>query len=156
MRRFAQDTAVPVAQSRGEIDLLLRRWKCDVISWSDDFSGGEVRLTFVWSRDELKYAARFTLKMPTCASLTKEMRGLPTDRSIQNAREKKWRSLHRVLLLWLKGCFNAVDAGLVSAEAIFLPFLLGKDGRTVADVFVPRMTELFAGSADRLMIGGPE
>jgi hypothetical protein len=61
---------------------------------------------------------------------------------------------HRVLLLWIKAAFNAVEAGIVTAEQIFLPFLEGADGKTVSEIAIPRMAELTRGSAGRLLTAG--
>jgi len=44
VRRYAEDTDVSVGKSRGEIDDLLRAWKCDGIQWTDHYDVGTVRL----------------------------------------------------------------------------------------------------------------
>ncbi len=146
MKPYAGQTRVPVAQSRAEIDRLLRNWKCDGIQWTDEFTKGTVTLAFIWSRkpkqtpgEVERYLARLTLKMPSG----------DTNYGLQIQ-----RSLHRTLLLWLKACFNAIEAGLVSAEQVFLPFLVGTDGRTVGDVAIPRLPALLKSSAERLLLEG--
>jgi hypothetical protein len=40
------------------------------------------------------------------------------------------------------------------ADTLFLPWLVGKDGRTVAEVARPRLHELLQGSASRLLGDG--
>jgi hypothetical protein len=141
MRRYAEKTSVPVARSRAEIDRLLRDWRCDGVQWTDEFSQGRVALAFIWSRDRGKgvverYQARMTLKMPTGESV---------------AEARRRRALHRTLLIWLKAAFNAIDAGLVTAEQLFLPFLVGNDGRTVGEIAIPNLTRLLDGAAGRLL-----
>lgn len=37
MKRYAEDTRVPISRTRGEIDALLRAWRVDGIQWGDDF-----------------------------------------------------------------------------------------------------------------------
>lgn len=155
MRRFAENTSVMVSKSRGHIDQLLREWGADGLAWHDDFNNGIVTLRFLWSREETKYAARISLHVPTREEITK----LSTDGRTGTFSQTKFRRFtadvgkreHRLLLLWLKAMFNAIDQGLVSAETIFLPFFEDKHGRTVAEVALPRLGALNTGSALRLL-----
>lgn len=160
MRRFAEDTRVPVAKSRGEIDELLRGWGAEGVQWTDEWSAGRVTLRFVWPKEERRYSARLSLLLPG----DKEIRARPEmvnkqtgafrDAAYRDAIAARGKREHRLLLLWLKAAFNAVDAGLVAAEVIFLPFLEGKDGQTVAERALPRMAQLLLGSADTLLLPG--
>jgi hypothetical protein len=59
--------------------------------------------------------------------------------------------LRRVLLLWLKAALNAVDSGLIDVETIFLPFLEDRNGKTIAEIALPRLGVLLEGSAARLL-----
>lgn len=155
MRRYAQDTSVSVGKSRGEIDDLLRDWSCDGIRWTDDYRAGRVRLEFLWSREDAQYLARFDLRLPGEEELRRKSIDLRTRKvseiKLRKAREAAGRHEHRVLLLWLKAALNAVEAGLVDPAAIFLPFLVGADGRTFADVALPKLPSLINGSAGLLL-----
>lgn len=156
MRRYAQDTSVSVGRSRGEIDDLLREWNCDGIRWTDDYRTGRVRLEFLWSRDAAQYLARFDLRLPGEEELRRKAIDLRTRKvsevkQLKKAREAAGRHEHRVLLLWLKAALNAVEAGLVDPAAIFLPFLVGSDGQTFADVALPKLPALINGSAGLLL-----
>lgn len=157
-RRYAEDTSVPVAKSRGEIDELLRSWRATGIQWTDDFDVDRVTLRFRWPTDGVTYLARFGIRLRPAKELrTKAMmsRGISESR-FRDLMARRGRSEHRVLLLWLKAAFNAVDAGIVSAETLFLPFLEGTDGQTVAEVATPHLAGLLSGSAARLLgAGGP-
>lgn len=157
MRRYAEDTSVPVARSRAEIERLLRDWRCDGIRWSDIYSKGQSVLEFVWQRAESEvYMARFEIALPS----DDELRERAVDGRSGRFSEAKYGALqaargkaeHRVLALWLKAALNAIDAGLVAAEAIFLPWLVGRDGKTVAETALPRLQKLLAGGADRLLL----
>jgi hypothetical protein len=155
VRRFAEDTSVSVGRSRGEIDDLLRSWGCTALQWGDHFEEGRARLEFTWKRDGCTYLARFEVKLPDDKTLRGRARHATNGDFLPSKYEKlkanAGRQEHRVLLLWLKAAFNAVEAGLVDPATIFLPFLVGADGRTVADVALPRMRELLTGTADRLL-----
>lgn len=130
MSRYAKNTSVPIAKSRGEIQKLLRDWGCSRISWEDDYDEEEATLRFVWYRDEVPFPARFRLNLDPGEAMTKTQH------------DQFQRSSHRVLLIWIKAALNAVEAGLVSAEAVFLPWLEGYDGRTVAEVALPQIEKL--------------
>ena len=159
MRRYAESTSVAVSKSRGEIDHLLRAWGAKGIQWSDDFEGDSVTLRFVWVHDGTDYLARFTLGLPAHADLEIAAIDRRTRRTSQRKLEvlmaARGRREHRLLLFWLKAAMHAVDAGLVTVETLFLPFLEGKDGRTVAEVAVPQLAQLARGSAVKLL-GAPE
>ena len=155
MRRFAEDTSVSVGRSRGELDDLLRTWGCHGIRWTDDYRAGRVVLEFTWDHEGLEYLARFSLEMPTEDELREEARD-GRSRKFSDARyrklvEARGRREHRVLVLWIKAALNAVDSGIVSAAALFLPFLVGGNGETVAEVALPRLPRLLEGSAARLL-----
>lgn len=153
MRKYAQDTTVPVSKSREEISALLQQWGCDGVQWSDGFSDGRVTLRFRWSRANPagieSYVARISVQLPTRDQLAKSPQvkdgrtGHVSDKKLAEAIQKLGRSEHRLILLWLKAAFNAVDAGIIEASAIFLPFLEGKDGVTVHERVAPQL-EAFA------------
>lgn len=156
-RKYASGTSVGVAKSRGDIDNLLRQWGCSQIQWSDDYKGGRVQLRFVWDHKDMDYMARFELQLPTDAELEKESLhatlGSICEGKLERLQRDRGKQEHRLLLLWLKASLNAVEAGIVAAEALFLPFLEGKDGATVAEVALPRLSKLLSGSAKQLLPG---
>jgi len=160
MRRYAQDTSVAVSKSRGEIDKLLRNWSAKGIQWSDDFEHDLVSLRFIWVFEGIDYMARFSIALPSHGELNKEAydrrTGQFSKRKMDRLMDMRGRAEHRLLLLWFKAAVNAVAAGIVSAETIFLPFMEGKDGQTVAEIAIPRLSKLMSGSATRLLAGKVE
>lgn len=160
MRAYAEDTAVPVGKSRSEIDKLLREWGCDGIQWTDELSSDRVMLRFVFARLVDGEAHRFMARFGLTLESEKKIRQRCTYRGYKLAEAKYRQAMdrrgakeHRLLLLWLKAAFHAVQAGLVTPEVLFLPFLEGKDGQTVAEVAVPQLGTLLKGSAGRLLLG---
>lgn len=133
---FAHDTKVPVSKTRMEIDALLRQWGCTALQWTDEFERGHAQLRFRWRHDELVYAARFDVQMPSVAELNKEFSSrspLSQAAQLRRSADQRWRSLHRVLLLRIKADLNCVAAGLTTAFDVFLAHIENGQGRTVAE-----------------------
>ncbi len=133
----------------------------------DDFQDGRVCLHFVWRREDQDYLARFSLGLPTEDQLREQavdgdqLREQAVDGRSRRFSESKLRKLedargraeHRQLALLLKAAFNAVEAGIIQPEQLFLSFLVGKDGRTVGEVALPRLPKLLSGGASLLLLG---
>ncbi len=158
-RRYADDTQVPISRSRYELDELLRRWGAEGVQWTDDWANGKITLRFVWPRENQRYAARFDVRLPNPAEIRERLQtygGTNTQREqrIRRELEGRGRAEMRLLVLWIKAALNAVAGGIVDAETVFLPFLEGRDGQTVAEVARPRLPALLGGSADRLLGDG--
>lgn len=152
-RRYAQKTMVAVVQSRGEIDKLLRQWGCDMIQWTDEFDEDRVTLRFVWNHDDRKYMARFSLGIEPIDMETVQnyKTGGVAEGKLAKAQANRGKQEHRLLLLWLKAALNAVDANLIDAATLFLPFLEDSEGRTVAEVALPRLAQLPGGTVKGLL-----
>lgn len=158
VRRYAEDTTVPISRSRGEIDAMLRAWGATGIQWTDEFDVDRVTLAFVWPRGEQRYHARFTLALPSEAELEPHARdgrnGAVSAAKLAKLMDARGKHEHRVLLLWLKAALNAIEAGIVDAEAIFLPFLVMKNGSTAAEEVKRNPGALLTSSAQRLLAVG--
>jgi len=157
-RRYAQDTTVSAGKSRGEIDDLLRRWGCRQIAWAEDYEQGRVMLQFVWRREDQDYLARFSLSLPTEDELRElaidGRSGRPSEVKFRKLEEARGRAEHRQLALLLKAAFNAVEAGIIEPEQLFLSFLVGRDGRTVGEVALPRLSKLLSSGSAQVLLGG--
>lgn len=140
VNRHAATTTVPVAKSRAQIDKLLRDWACDGVRWTDHFNEGRAILEFTWTpeQSETTYMARFEIVDPE-------------EKNLDQGR----RRIHRILRVFLMGQINAVAEGLVSLEEVFLPHIVGPDGKTVAQQMLPRMPELISSSASQLFLEAP-
>lgn len=152
-RRFAKDTVVPIAKSRGEIDQLLRQWGCDAIQWTDEFSADRVTLRFAWHHDDIKYMARFAVHLEPIRDedILDGRSKLPSPAKRAKAEAARGKREHRLLLLWLKAALNAVDAGIIDAATLFLPFLEDSMGKTIAEIAVPKLAQLPAGKVAGLL-----
>lgn len=153
IKRFAEDTKVPIARSRMEIDALLRAWGCDGLQWTDEWKDGRATLRFMWTKPRtttgdppMSYAARFRIDLPTDAELlaraTPRGEARPRKAVYEALVKRRGMQEHRLLLLWLKAAFNAIEAGLIVAEQLFLPWLEARDGQTIGEYLTPRLSRL--------------
>lgn len=139
-RRYAQDTSVAVAKSRGDIERLLDDFGADGWQWTDSRKEGKVTLQFLWtdSVSEESFLARFSIILPDDAVLREESvdgrSGRFSQSKYDKAREAMGRREHRALFLWLKACLVAIEEGIVQPEDVFLPFLVTPSGKTVAEM----------------------
>lgn len=158
-RAFAEDTSVPVERSQAEIARLLRDYGCLGVQWAEDWTEGTTILRFCWPHEGARYLARITSRIPPDAEIrsgctVKHRTPEAASAWLAKARDQRARQAMRLVLLKLKADFNMVRAGMVSAVEILLPFLENDQGRTLAEVAVPLLPELFGGSTVR-MLGGP-
>ena len=156
-RKYAQDTKVSIARSRGQLDKLLRDWGVDGIQWTDNFKADMVQLQFVWSHEGNDYLARIKISLPTAEDLEDKAidgrSGRVSEAKLKKLMAERGKSEHRLLLMFLKGALEAIDAGVIDAEQLFLPYLVGADGRTVSEVVEDRLPILLGQSAENLLPG---
>lgn len=157
-RRYAKDTQVAVAKSRGEIDRLLRQWGADAIQWTDEFSADRATLRFLWRHDEVDYMARFAIRIEPVSEddVVDGRTGRESLAKREKAEADRGKREYRVLLLWLRATLNAVDSGIVDAATVFLPFLEDKTGITVAEFAVPNLAKLATGRVKALLPSAPK
>lgn len=74
--------------------------------------------------------------------------------SLEKAVEQENRRVWRVLYWHLKAMFEAADAGVIDVRNIIMPYVVLKDGLTLADHVRPHMTELMTMDASRLLGAG--
>jgi hypothetical protein len=154
-RKFAENTDVSTEESRGQISQLLKDWGVSGIQWTEDYENHRVILQFIWKHDDLPYTAKFSVNLPLDADLVELAKHKRSGRVIEDKLEylkatRGWRE-HRVLYIFLKGSFEAIENGIITAEQLFLPWLVGRDGRTVGEVIGPRLPALMGNSAMSLL-----
>ena len=123
------ENATSGAKARDEIMKILRKFGCESVGFMDDFEKQEVVLAFrhrgraVQLRASAKGWAQMYLKQ------------------FKRGREGRYdKALHQGLVAvnsilrdWIKGQVTAVECGVLSFEAVFLPYMLTSDGRPVID-----------------------
>jgi hypothetical protein len=128
------------AAARDEITKILRRFGCESVGFMDDFDKHEVLLAFTHRGRpvQLRASAKGWAQM-----YLRENQWTPRRRSTRQEHEQAALrqghiAVNSILRDWIKGQVTAVECGILSFEAVFLPYMLTADGRPV----VERITEL--------------
>ncbi len=146
-RKAYTGTGVSVSKSRDEIDGILKAWGVVGIQWEDDLEGDIVNLRFRWKReDDSQLVARFSISLEG----DEEIRELAIDGRSGKFSENKYEKLkqeqgkreHRLLANFLKNAFEAIEQGIIPAEALLMPWLEDSSGKTLYDRIEPIMGQL--------------
>lgn len=156
MKRYAETTAVPIARSRDEIQRVLANWGAKQVQWGDDFEHGAVLLRFIWQKGDQRLQARIIVRLQPMAEIRKQAGETkwrpPFPSKLEKLLNARGKREHRVLLLWLKAAFNAIELGIITAEELFLPWMEGADGATVAEMALPAIGGLLAPGGGRNLL----
>lgn len=127
------------ASARNEVTKVLRRFGCESVGFMDDFDKHEVLLAFthrgrpVQLRASAKgWAAMYLKENPW----TSRRRGTRQEHE-QAALRQGHIAVNSILRDWIKGQVTAVECGILSFEAVFMPYMLTNDGRPL----IERITE---------------
>lgn len=129
------ENATSGAKAREEITALLRRMGCEKVGFMDDFDRHEVLLAFehrgrpVQLRASAKGWAQMYLKARPHGSRTR----LKKHEYEQKALRQGLVAVNSILRDWVKGQVVAVECGIMSFEAVFVPHMLTSEGTTVLD-----------------------
>ena len=133
--------AIPYASAtsdmaaREEIKRILTRFGCSSIGFMDDLVGHEVLLAFTHRGRQIQLRAS---AKGWAAMWLKENQWSYRHRTKQHDYEQAaLRQGHvatnSILRDWIKGQTTAVETGILSFEAVFLPFMLTADGRPLIE-----------------------
>lgn len=138
MANIPYENATSGDSARGEITRLLRRFGCSSIGFMDDFDRKEVLLAFehrgnrVQLRASAKgWAALYLREHP----YSRRMRKTEAQYEAQ-AMDQGLVAINSILRDWVKGQVTAVECGIMSFAAVFLPHMLATDGRAMIEHIV--------------------
>lgn len=123
-------------KARDEIIKTLRRFGCESVGFMDDFEAHEVILAFKHrGRDvQLRASAKGWAQMwLTAHPWSYRTRGKTRDEHQKAALAQGLIAVNSILRDWIKGQITAVECGMLSFEAVFVPYMLAADGRTVIE-----------------------
>ena len=132
-RRYAERTKVPVERSRAEIETLLTKHGCDSTAVFNDQSG----VWFAFTHNRRAYRIGITLPP-----------------SGKTADDQERRRRMRSLALYIKARLNAVEDGIKSFDAEFMPERMVADGRTTLEHYVEQTADIDGVMPTRLMLTG--
>ena len=121
--------------ARDEITKILRRFGCESIGFMDDFEKHEVLLAFTHRGRpiQLRASAKGWAQMwLTEHPWTYRRRGAQVDYE-QAALRQGQVAVNSILRDWIKGQVTAIETGILSFEAVFMPFMLTADGRPLIE-----------------------
>ena len=122
-RRYAENTKVPVLQSRAAIEKVLRDYGVSKIAVMDD--EGAVTVMFTYRN------ASYRFKMPQ-PDKGGDYRG---------SWEQEERRLYRCFFISIKSKVVAVENDIATFEEAFMPHVITKDGRTIGQKLLPEIEQ---------------
>jgi hypothetical protein len=149
MKSVPYASATAGAKAREEVATILRRFGCESVGFMDDYVKNEVILAFTHRgrQVQLRASAAGWAKLYLDAKpQTRRSRYLSMQqkqRAEQAALRQGHVAVNSILRDWIKGQVTAIECGILSFEAVFLPFMLANDGRTfleVASAMLPSAT----------------
>ena len=129
-------SATSGGKARDEIVRLLQRFGCEQVGFMDDFQDHSVLLAFrhrgrpIQLRASAKGWAQMYLKEhPFRAAYARKSRQAYEEGALRQGDI----AINSILRDWVKGQLTAVETGILSFEAVFLPFMITSDGRPVLE-----------------------
>jgi hypothetical protein len=149
MKSVPYASASTGAKARDEITSVLRRFGCESVGFMDDFEKHEVLLAFTHRgrQVQLRASASGWAQMQLKANPWTYLRRSTKQEWEQAALRQGHVAVNSILRDWLKGQITAVECGILSFEAVFMPFMLGTDGRTL----IERANDLLPPAQDKIV-----
>jgi len=129
------ENATTDTKARAEITKILRRFGCEAIGFMDEWEKGEVLLAFTHRGRQVQlrasakgWATMFLKENPW----NYNRRSTPTDYE-QRALHQGHVAVNSILRDWIKGQITVIETGILSFEAVFMPYMLTDDGRVVIE-----------------------
>ena len=154
MRRFAENTSVPVERSRAEIERTLTRYGATRFGSMSE----PEKATIYFEVHGRQVQIPIPMPTPKDKSLPKDkwgyaLAGTQLDKALDGERRRRWR----VLLLTLKATLEAVESGLLTFDQAFLAHLvIPGTAKTIGETIVPKLDALYAGRSLPALFSGDD
>jgi hypothetical protein len=123
------------AAARDEITKLLRRFGCESVGFMDDFENYDLILAFKHRGRQMQlkasakgWAAMYLKENP----YTYRRKGNKQDYE-RAALRQGLIAVNSVLRDWVKGQVMAVECGILSFDAVFMPYMMMNNGQTLVE-----------------------
>lgn len=128
-------TATSGAKAREEITKLLARFGCADVGFMDSLRDHSVLLQFTHRGRtvQLRASARGWAQMFLREKPWNKRTRKPKHAYEKRALEQGVIAINSILRDWVKGQITAVECGMMSFEAVFMPHMLAGDGRSVLE-----------------------
>ena len=128
------ENATSGAAARGDILKVLERFGCNSVGFMDRFQEGSVLLAFEYRGRQIQIEAsgKGWADMYLREHPWNHRRHSTPDQHREKAYRQGMIAINSVLRDWIKGQLTAIECGMASFHAVFLPYTLIPDGRTVA------------------------
>lgn len=129
------ENATSGATARDEVTKILRRFGCESVGFMDDFEKYEVLLAFTHRGRpvQLRASARGWAAMYLRAHPHTYRMRHSRQAHEQRALQQGLIAVNSILRDWVKGQVTAVECGMLSFEAVFMPYMLTADGRPLLE-----------------------
>lgn len=129
------ESATSGAKARDEVVKLLQRFGCESVGFMDDFAEKLVLLAFTHRgrQVQLRASAKGWAAMYMKAHPYNHRSRSTRQQHEQKALDQGLVAINSILRDWVKGQITAVECGMMSFEAVFLPFMLTNDGRPLVE-----------------------
>ena len=121
--------------ARDEIVKILRRFGCESVGFMDDFAEKSVLLAFTHRGRNIQlrasasgWAQMYLKENPWTSRHRKSQK-----QHEQEAMAQGLIAVNSILRDWVKGQVTAVECGILSFEAVFMPYMLTNDGRPLIE-----------------------
>jgi hypothetical protein len=138
MGLYAENTRVPVSQSRADIERLLERGKAKQYGTAIDYDLGIARVQFKLQ----ERVVRFTIGLPDRKKFGDGVR-------FERAERQKWRAL----LLVIKAKLESVENHIEGFEEAFMSQIVMPNDRTVSELILPQIAESYKTGRMPLALG---
>jgi len=153
VKKFANETHVPVSRSRQEIEETLTRFGASAFAYAAAGSRAQIMFEFQGRR------IRFTVELPTEEDViqTTSGRNRHSAKNRRVALEQETKRVWRSFALNIKSKLVAVQDGVETFEEAFMAKVVLPNGQTVGEWMKPQIAEAYAtGQMPPLLLAPPE
>lgn len=137
---YAKETSVPVDRSKAEVEKILTRYGAEQFMYGTDNNRA-----VIYFRMEGRHV-KFVMDLPSDQDRTSTHTPTGQHRSpnaLKTALDKEIRRRWRAMVLIIKAKLEAIQSGLVTFEAEFLPYFMLPNGQTVAEWAGPGIEQAY-------------
>lgn len=117
-------------KARDEITKILCNFGCSNVGFMDDFAEHSLMLAFTWNgrNVQLRASAKGWAALYLKENPWSRQRRSKKDEYHQAAINQGLIAVNSILRDWVKGQVTAIETGILSFEAVFMPYMLTNDG----------------------------